>query len=262
MPFQPIEDIPFLTSQAFEKLPVRHGFFGRRGGVSTGVYESLTAGFSCGDDSRNVLENRARIAQSLALDPLKLFSVQQCHGNACIVVDGHSDTLNLAADAMVTTTPGLGLGILTADCAPVLLAADGVVGAAHAGWGGALNGVLENTVEAMEKLGAARAGIVAAIGPCIGMKSYEVSVGFEKVFLAEDSFSECFFKSAAKPDKFMFDLAGYCAYRLARAGVRRVDIKGVDTLANPEHYFSHRRTTLEGGRQRGLQLSVIALNPA
>lgn len=251
---------PFEVAPGFAGLPVVHGFFGRRGGVSTGPYESLTAGFLCGDDPDCVAQNRARIAAALKLDPGRLVSVKQIHSNRCVVVDGLSDVSDIEADAMVSTVPGLGLGVVTADCAPVLFAAQEVVGAAHAGWKGALGGVLENTLAAMEGCGAVRSGIRAAIGPCIAQRHYEVSAGFETPFLAEDAYAERFFMEGARPDKLMFDLPGYCAYRLTRAGVARVDLTGADTFALEDVYFSHRRTTLAGGSARGLQLSVVALS--
>ncbi len=259
---RPVVPPPFAVSNAFNGMDVAHGFFGRRGGVSRDWYESLNAGFAVGDNPLNIRDNRARIAMALDLPADAILSLKQIHSASCVAVDG-PQVLSLCdraeADAMVTDRAGVGLGVLTADCAPVLFAADGVVGAAHAGWGGALNGVLESTVDAMVARGCARASIRAAVGPCIGLASYEVSRGFEAPFLAEDASSERFFHAAKNDAKLMFDLSGYCAYRLARAGVTRVDIVGHDTCARESEYFSHRRTTLRGETLRGLQLSVIAL---
>jgi len=253
---------PFEISRALVLPSVSHGFFGRKGGVSSGFYESLNTSVSSGDEAALVRENRARAAAAFGLPEARLSVLRQTHSAICHIIDTPypQDVISPEGDAMVTNQTSLGLGVVTADCAPVLFAANGVVGAAHAGWGGALGGVLEATLEGMEKLGAARSEVKAAIGPCIGQASYEVSAGFEQPFLMEDAFAERFFKSAAKPEKLVFDLAGYCAYRLARAGVGTVDIIGLDTCAREDAYFSHRRATQRGEPTRGLQLSLISLN--
>ncbi|MBU6235644.1 MAG: peptidoglycan editing factor PgeF [Alphaproteobacteria bacterium] len=248
---------PFHTSSLLRDTP--HGFFGRKGGVSAGFFESLNAGFTVGDAPENVSENNARAALALGITPQNRIGLKQTHSDICHIIETANNWQPLEGDALATATKGIGLSVVTADCAPVLFAADGVIGAAHAGWGGALKGVLENTLAAMEKLGAQRSAIKAAIGPCIGPKSYEVSAGFELPFLADDEGSEKFFRPCTKPHKLMFDLPGYCAYRLARAGVGKVDIIGHDTLAMEDAYFSHRRTTLRGEPARGIQLSVISL---
>lgn len=263
--------------------------------MSAGFFESLNTGFTVGDTTENVIENNARACRSLGLDPAKRMGLKQVHSDICHIIHPSSPDLiggsiepqaqnmtritmdtppsrgmteekrgmtakkMLEGDALVTDQKGLALSVVTADCAPVLFAAEGVVGAAHAGWGGALKGVLENTIAAMEQRGAKRQGIRAAIGPCIGPQSYEVSSGFEIPFIADDENAERFFQSCTKPDKLMFDLPGYCAYRLARAGLRQVDIIGHDTLAMEADYFSHRRATLRGEPARGIQISVIAL---
>ena len=185
--------------------------------------------------------------------------LKQVHGTDVVTVTQFRDDLP-EADAAITTNPGVTLAIKTADCAPVLFFAHGVVGVAHAGWGGALKGVLEATVEAMVAQGAKREDIHAAIGPCIAQKSYEVSVGFEKPFLQEDPYAERFFQSGKAENKLMFDLAGYCAFRLARAGVSQVEITGQDTLALESSYFSHRRGALRGVPETGRQLSTISLS--
>ncbi|NBX65372.1 MAG: peptidoglycan editing factor PgeF [Proteobacteria bacterium] len=256
------EKLPIFTSSpTLHGFPVKHGFFGRKGGVSTGIYDSLNIGLTTGDDEASIMENRARVAAALALKPDDFSIPMQTHSAICHILEVPCAAGKDApeGDALVTDRPNVGLGIMTGDCAPVLFATDKVIGAAHAGWGGALKGVLENTIAAMEKLGAARGEIRAAIGPCIGARNYEVSVGFEKPFLEEDNLAERFFMSAPKPDKLMFDLGGYCAFRLARAGITRVDIIPHDTLAMEDTYFSHRRTTLRGGTKRGLQVSAITL---
>lgn len=254
-----MNDVPFVKSSLLGATS--HGFYGRRGGVSTGVYDSLNIGLTTGDDEAAIMENRARVAASLGVAPDAFCVPMQTHSAVCHVLDAPCAAGREApeGDAFVTARTGLGLGIMTGDCAPVLFATDKVVGAAHAGWGGALKGVLENTIAAMETLGADRSEIRAAVGPCIAARNYEVSLGFEKPFLEEDAATERFFMAASKPDKLMFDLGGYCAYRLARAGLTRVDLLGLDTFALEDAYFSHRRTTTRGGTKRGLQVSAIAI---
>jgi YfiH family protein len=253
---------PFVTSQTFKNMPLAHGFFGRKGGVSTGIYDSLNIGLTTGDEEASIMENRARVAAAMGVEPQNFCVPMQTHSAICHILEAPCEAGRDApeGDALVTARPDIGLGIMTGDCAPVLFATDKVVGAAHAGWGGALKGVLENTIAAMEKLGAERSNIRAAIGPCIGAKNYEVSLGFEKPFLEEDADAERFFMSTAKADKLMFDLGGYCAFRLARAGLTRVDMIAHDTLAMEDTYFSHRRTTMRGGNKRGLQVSAITLH--
>lgn len=250
---------PYEASRLFAGLPLTHGFFGRRGGVSAGVYDSLNMGVNVGDDPACVAENAARVAGVLGVEAAARATLVQTHSATCHIVGNFDGWTPPEGDALATATPGIALCVQTADCAPVLFAANGVIGAAHAGWGGALKGVLEATVDAMEKLGAGRGQIRAAVGPCIAQASYEVSAGFETPFLKEDEAAERFFKSGARTGKLMFDLAGYCAYRLARAGVQRVDITGHDTCAMADRYFSHRRMTLAGETKRGVQVSAISL---
>lgn len=249
-----IQHPPFIASRV---LNAPHGFFGREGGVSTGVYQSLNTGFSVGDDVSNVIENNARICRAIGADPASRAGLNQIHGNICHVVTEvwHAGKAP-DGDALVTAVPGITLSVLSADCAPVLFEGDGVIGAAHAGWGGAVKGVLESTLDAMKKLGAKN--IRAAIGPCIGPQSYEVSKGFEEPFLAQDAASAQFFRDGAA-GKLMFDLPGYCAFRLKRAGLDTVDMIGQDTVSLEDRYFSHRRTTLAGETRRGLQMSVITV---
>lgn len=241
----------FLTHAA---LPARHGFFTRRGGVSSGAYATLNCGLRSEDDPAAVAENRARAAYALGAAPEALRALRQVHGAA--VVDAGEDWDSLPeADAMVTRTPGVTLGIITADCAPVLFhdAEARVIGAAHAGWKGAVTGVLEATIAAMEALGAARAGIIAVVGPCIAQASYEVRADLR------DAVGDArFFVPGRDAAHFQFDLTGYCTARLAAAGVATAAI-GVDTLADDARFFSHRRRTLAGGGPLGHQLSAIML---
>ncbi|MCX8133816.1 MAG: peptidoglycan editing factor PgeF [Roseococcus sp.] len=240
----------FLTHPA---LPVRHGFFTRRGGVSAGAYASLNCGPRSGDDPAHVAENRARAARALGAAPERLVGLRQVHGAVVVEADPLQATPP-EADALVTDRPGLALGIVTADCAPVLLAdaEAGVIGAAHAGWRGAVAGVLEATVAAMERLGARRARIAAVIGPCIAQASYEV-----RQDLRAAVGDPRFFAPGRDAAHFQFDLAAYCAHRLA--GIGRVEAMGLDTLAEEGRFFSHRRRTLAGGGPLGHQLSAIML---
>ncbi len=239
----------------------QHAFCTRRGGVSDGAYSTLNCGLSGEDRPERVRENRARAARAAGADPARLVSLYQIHGAEVVTVhEPWADNERPRADAMVTRMPGMALGVVTADCAPVLFAdrAAGIVGAAHAGWRGAVAGVLEATVRAMEALGAERGRIVAAIGPCIGARSYEVGPDLRDAVLAAGD-DEALFAAGARPDRWLFDLAGYCALRLAQAcRVERPWADGsADTLADEARFFSHRRRTLAGGGALGHQLSVV-----
>lgn len=249
---------PFVTTPTLKGVP--HGFFGRQGGVSAGDLASLNCGLGSGDDPALIAENRRRVADAI-LPGATLTGLYQVHGNRCIAIDSESNLADrLEADALATATPGVLLGILTADCVPILFAdrAAGVVGAAHAGWKGAIAGVAESTLVAMESLGARRENIAAAIGPCIGRASYEVDDGFVQRFLSDDPANERFF-AAGKPGHAMFDIAAYVAARLAAAGVTRIAIGGQDTYARTNDYFSYRRACHKGENSYGRQLSVIGL---
>jgi YfiH family protein len=238
-------------------LAVPHGFFTRAGGVSAGPYASLNCSLSSQDSREAVLENRARAARAIDAGPDALLGVTQVHGNAVVhVTDLWAAGNGPRADAMVTDRPGVALGIITADCAPVLLcdASAGIVGAAHAGWRGAVAGVLEATVAAMQALGAR--DIAAAIGPCIAQESYEVGADLRDAVLARHAADARFFVPGSREAHWQFDLAGYCALRLACAGVKAAAI-GLDTLADEARFFSHRRRTLAGGGPIGHQISAI-----
>ena len=241
---------------------VEHRFFTRRGGVSAGLYSSLNCGYGSGDAPDNVRENRRRVAETFSLGETDLLTLHQIHSIDVLAVGPDRWTSPGApkADGLVTDRPGVVLGVLAADCAPVLLADDGkgVIGAAHAGWKGALGGVVEATIAAMEKLGARRAAIRAAIGPCIGRDSYEVGPEFPAPFLAQDAGNAAFFKASPRAGHFIFDLAGYLLVRIAKAGVT-ASATGHDTLAGSEDFFSYRRNTLQGVRDYGRGLSAIAL---
>jgi polyphenol oxidase len=256
----------YLTTPALAAVTgLRHGFFTRRGGVSEGPWAALNCSLSGQDDRERVRENRRRAAAALGLERAALHGLTQVHGIAVAEIGeaGWREGEGPAADAVVTRRPGIGLGIVTADCAPVLFAEPeaGVIGAAHAGWRGAVAGVLEATLAAMERLGAARARIVAAIGPCIGQASYEVGPDLHDAVLARDAADARFLAPGRREDRWQFDLAGYCAHRLAAAGIAVAEAAGVDTLAEEARFFSHRRRTLAGGGPIGHQLSAIALAP-
>ena len=242
-----------LTSAA---LSVRHGFFTRRGGVSTGPYASLNCGLSGQDSPEAVRENRTRVAH--AMGAASLVGLTQVHGaEVAIVTDPWPTGAGPRADAMVTARAGIALGVITADCAPVLLSdpGAGVIGAVHAGWRGAVAGVLEATVAAMVRLGATQ--IAAAIGPCIRQPSYEVGRDLLDAVAAHDAGHARFFADGTRPGHWQFDLAGYCAARLA--GLAQVHVIGADTALDEQRFFSHRRRTLAGGGPIGHQISAIML---
>ncbi|WEK45579.1 MAG: peptidoglycan editing factor PgeF [Candidatus Andeanibacterium colombiense] len=247
--------VEVIRAAALDGIP--HGFLGRRGGVSTGLVAGLNVGFGAGDDPAAVAENR-RLAGDAVLPGLPLVAVHQVHSAICVTVDEPWDDSNRpTADALVTARPGTAIGIVTADCAPVLFAeaGAGVVGAAHAGWRGAHGGVAEATLAAMEALGARRERIVAAIGPAIAQASYEVAEDFRANFAPAD---ECFFTPAA-PGHFQFDLEAYVAARLKGAGVGKVEKLGLDTYTDDARFYSFRRATHLGEPNYGRQFSLIGL---
>jgi polyphenol oxidase len=235
-----------------------HGFFTRKGGVSGGIYASLNCGWGTKDDLANVKENRARVAKKLGTDEARLLSLYQVHGDRVITVD--SPWLQEArpqADAMVTKTPGIALGILTADCVPVLLAdmKHGVIGAAHAGWKGALAGIIAQTVTAMQALGARPASIAAAIGPCIGLNSYEVGPEFYERFAGTPHY----FRPAAQDGHHMFDIRACVRELLKKAGISGINTLENDTYIEEDAFFSFRRTTHRNEPDYGRQVSAIML---
>lgn len=252
---------PTLSSSLLDALPgVRHGFFTRQGGVSTGVYESLNVGAGSRDDPEAVAENRARAAAVFGAPADHLLTCYQVHSAIAVVAEtpwaGRPE-----ADGVATHTPGLMLGALAADCAPVLFADPEarVVAAAHAGWRGALGGIVQATVDAMTRLGAQPGRIAAAVGPCIGPGSYEVGLEFLETFQAEAPGSERFFTEGARPDKRMFDLPGFVLWRLEAADVGRAEWIGRDTYAEQELFFSNRRALHRQEPDYGRLLSAIML---
>lgn len=253
-----------ITSPLLTTLPgVAHGFFTREGGVSGGVYASLNGGLGSDDARAAVLENRRRMADALGVGSGQFLTVHQVHSPRAVVATGPWDGAPPRADAMATRAPGLALAAASADCGPVLLAdaAARVVGAAHAGWKGALGGVLEAVVEAMEGLGATRGRITAAVGPMIGPGSYEVGPEVAARFQGEDPSGAAFLRSSANDGRSMLDLPGFIAARLRRIGVGAVEDLGLDTYADEARFFSYRRATHRGEPDYGRHLSAIALVP-
>ena len=237
---------------------VTHGFYTREGGVSEGIFSSLNCGMGSGDDPEAVAENRDRLRRDLGADAL--VSVHQYHSDVVVEVDRDWGRDRPKADAMVCRTPGMAIGILTADCAPVLLAdrEGGIVGAAHAGWKGALGGVIEAAIAAMVARGARRERIRAAVGPLISQRSYEVGPEFVEAFLDEDREYGRFF-SGGREDRAQFDLAGFCLMRLREAGIADAEWTGQCTYRDPDRFFSYRRATHEGVKDYGRLCAAIML---
>ena len=258
----PEDDSAMVIDAPALQLPgIRHAFFTRQGGVSEGLYASLNGGLGSGDDPERVRENRRRMTERLGLPPENLVSLYQVHSAEAVVVEAPFPE-RPRADAMATRVPGLGLGILTADCGPILFAdaENRVVGAAHAGWKGALGGVVEATVAAMEALGAERRSIVAVLGPTIAQASYEVGLDFMERFRAEVPDCERFFEEG-RPGHAQFDLPGFILERLAKAGIGEATTLGLCTYADPERFYSFRRTTHRNEPDYGRLISAIALTP-
>lgn len=251
-----------ITAATLALSGIRHGFFTRHGGVSAGVYASLNGGLGSDDAAANVTENRSRMAASLGVEPDRLLTAFQIHSPTVAVADAPWP-LNARprADAIVTGTPGLAIGVSTADCGPILLADPEarVIGVAHAGWRGALGGVAEAAIAAMEKLGADRARIRAALGPMIRQNNYEVGPDLIGRFAAEDDASARFFKPAARDGHALFDLPGYIGARLSRAGIEQIEDVGLCTYADASRFFSFRRTTHRGEADYGRHLNAIVL---
>jgi YfiH family protein len=241
---------------------VSHGFFTRRGGVSGGIYASLNCGPGSRDEAANVTENRARVAELLGAERDRLLSVHQQHSARAVIAEKPwKDGKAPQADAIVTATPGLAIGVLTADCAPVLFydPEARVIAAAHAGWKGALAGIVEATVDAMQKLGARQQSIAAAIGPAISQRAYEVGHDFMQSFLAEDADAAPYFAVDEGSGEPHFDLAGYVSERLARAGIGDVTDLGLCTYCDETRLFSYRRSQHHGESDYGRQISAILL---
>ncbi|WP_199555995.1 peptidoglycan editing factor PgeF [Sandaracinobacteroides hominis] len=248
-----------ITRLTARTLSSPHGFLGRTGGVSEGIFTSLNVGLGSCDRVEAVRENRRRAVEAVA-PGARLVTLHQVHSALAVEAGDWPDDARPHADAVVTNRPGLALGILTADCGPLLFedAEAGVIAAAHAGWKGAFTGVIGATVDLMEKLGARRDRIAAAVGPCIARRSYEVDVAFRTRFEDADAENALFF-AEGRPGHAHFDLEAYCLHRLREAGVERAEALGADTKSDPGRFFSYRRTTLAGEPDYGRQISLIAL---
>ena len=240
---------------------IRHGFFTRQGGVSKGMYGSLNCGLGSRDDAESVRQNRALVAETLGVPAGRLLTLYQIHSARAVIVDKPWNGEAAEADALVTRTPGLAIGALTADCAPILLCDPQarVIAAAHAGWRGALSGIAEATMAAMEELGAKRERVVAVIGPSISQRAYEVGSDYVDRFLAEEPASETFFMTDESSGEPHFDLSGYVAERLSRAGVGSVSDLGLCTYCDETRLFSYRRSQHHGEEDYGRQISAIVL---
>lgn len=242
---------------------IRHAFYTRRGGVSQGIYRSLNCGLGSGDTRKAVVANRARTMAALDCDAESLFTCNQIHSaNVHIIDSDERPDEPPRADGMVTALKNVALGVLSADCTPVLFSdpGDGIIGACHAGWRGALNGVMEATVEAMIELGARADNIQAAVGPCIGQESYEVGPEFPQPFLEQDKNNAAYFSAGAREGHFQFDLSNYCTSRLSRLGLGEVYRLDCDTCKDEPNFFSYRRSRLRNEPDYGRQLSTIVIS--
>lgn len=255
--------VPVLQSASLAALAgIRHGFFTRSGGVSKGCYDSLNGGVGSDDAPEHVAENRARMAAALGLAGERLITAYQVHSAAVVIAEQPWDvSARPKADAIVTRVAGLAIAVSTADCGPILFAdaQAGVIGAAHAGWRGALAGVAEATIAAMERCGADRARLVAGLGPMIRQPNYEVGPEFVMQFTRHNSENERFFRSGPRAGHALFDLAGYIAARLAKAGIGRIDDIGRCTYAEPQTFFSYRRSVHRRDPDYGRHLNAIAI---
>jgi purine-nucleoside/S-methyl-5'-thioadenosine phosphorylase / adenosine deaminase len=253
-----------LQAPSLATLPgIRHAFFTRSGGVSHGVYSSLNGGVGSRDAPEKVAENRARMAASLGVPAERLLTAFQIHSPDVIVAkEPWTRDSRPRADAIVTQEPRLAIGVSTADCGPLLFADSeaGVIGAAHAGWRGALSGVIEATVATMERLGARRARIAAALGPTIRQSNYEVGPEFVEQFRAADSANMRYFQPSQREDHAMFDLCGYIAQRIGQAGITQYEDLGLCTYEEPERFYSYRRSTHSAEPDYGRHINAIALS--
>ena len=252
-----------VTCTKLSKLPnIRHGFFTREGGVSREPFFSLNCGFGSGDNLDHVAENRFYVARELGVPAEALCNAFQIHSNKAVVIEkpwAHKEAPE--ADALVTQTPGIAIGVLTADCLPILFAdpKNRVIAAAHAGWKGALSGIIESTLETMRSLGADTQQIVAAIGPGIEQCSYEVGSEFRDQFLAADAANDSYFDTSSREGRFMFDLKAYSRARLEKAGISAIQTLAYDTCLEENRFYSYRRATLRGEPKYGRQISAIVL---
>lgn len=251
----------FVTSKLISEHGIKHGFFTRKGGHSSGIFDSLNAGLGSGDNRGSVEQNREDICTTLNIDIKNLATLHQIHSNHVFVTSTGIASNRPEADGIVTNTRGVAIGVVTADCGPVLFAdrKNAVIGAAHAGWRGALDGVLENTIIAMEKLGAERSSIAACLGPTISQRNYEVGPEFYARFIEKDKKLSVYFKPSDKPDHFLYDLHAFIINGLEQSEVSAEDL-GICTYEEDENYFSYRKTTHRNEKDYGRQLSVIKLD--
>jgi YfiH family protein len=244
-----------------DNIAFPHGFMSRAGGISTGIYEGLNCGPGSNDDTANVMENR-RIVSGLISKrrDTPLVTAYQFHSNQAIYLDKNWGTDRPKADGIVTNQPGLLLGILTADCTPVLFAdaKNQIIGAAHAGWKGAFTGIIEATIEKMETIGGSRSNITASIGPTIHQKSYEVSANFLETFLNQNNSFDRFFVNGVNNEHYQFNLPAFVAFKLEEAGIKNISQSSTDTYTSPDH-FSYRRTTHKNESDYGRQVSTIMI---
>jgi YfiH family protein len=253
--------LEFLTDKNFNHTSTQYGFFTRNGGVSTGIYESLNCGPGSSDKTEDVVENRQRVADTFSGNK-KLITICQIHSNKVVIIENSNDLNPLPeGDALVTRSPDVILGVLTADCVPVLFAdtENQIIGAAHAGWRGAFEGVLENTIQTMEGLGAKKESIRCIVGPCIAQNNYEVDNGFYENFISRSSENDIFFTASEKEKHHMFNLRAYVNKRLTQANITNIANVDVDTYANEQQFFSWRRSYHQGKTDYGRQVSAIAL---
>jgi YfiH family protein len=255
--------LPSIRAATFVRSKIRHGFFTRAGGVSEGLYAGLNCGPGSADAAENVIENRARVARELGGEQADVATLYQVHSGDALIIDQPVDpAARPKADGIVTNTPGLVIGVLTADCTPVLFADPeaGVVGAAHAGWRGAVGGVLESTIAEMEKLGARRNRILTAIGPAINQVSYEVGPEFETALLESCANNVMFLSRKTPHERAYFDLPGYVEMRLRKSGVAEVERQSLCTYANESLFFSYRRSQHRAEPDYGRQISAIVVS--
>ncbi len=251
----------YYSCPKLAEIPViRHGFFTRDGGVSDGILSSLNCGYGSGDDAQKVSENRRRVLEALGAE--KLCTVHQIHSPDAVIVNEpweHKDAPK--ADALVTKKLGIALGVLSADCLPILFAdaKNGVIGAAHSGWKGAINGVIENTIEKMQELGADKNFISVTIGPGISGESYEVGAEFFERFIADDANNKRFFSKSPQENHYFFNLPAYASSRLQKLGIAQINIIAQDTYFNDNEFFSYRRSCKRGESAYGRQISAITL---
>ncbi|MGF1650725.1 MAG: peptidoglycan editing factor PgeF [Hyphomicrobiaceae bacterium] len=252
---------PVLSDTLSDVTSIRHGFFTREGGVSTGLYAGLNVGLGSGDDREAVLENRRRVACHLGFNSAPINTLHQVHSADVVILDANLSDTPPRADALVTQMPGVIIGALAADCTPVLFAdaTTGVIGAGHAGWRGAKAGILEATIEAMVKLGAAPGRIRAVVGPTIGQANYEVGQDFRDAFVSDDPATDRFFIEPPGQRKPHFDLPGFVSFRLQRLGLLTIEARTTCTYADPDRFYSYRRATHRGEPDYGRQISAIVV---